>query len=81
MTLSRIDEHLSVAASGLDEAGADAADGVGMFGDGGVTDIFAGAGIASQGRRRGGARRGVGGGEPFPHGDGQSRRELPGGCA
>ena len=59
MTLSRITEHLSVAASGLDEAGADAADWVGMFGDGGVTDIFDGAGIASRGRRRGGARRGV----------------------
>jgi hypothetical protein len=31
MTLLRINEHLSVAASGLDEAGADAADGVGVF--------------------------------------------------
>ncbi len=50
---------ISVAASGLDEAAADAADGAGMLGDGGVTDIFAGAGIASRGRRRGGARRGV----------------------
>jgi len=48
MTLSRINEHLSVAASGLDEAAADAAARVGIFADAGVTDIFPGAGIASR---------------------------------